>query len=155
MCVRRGCKWNPLPHGEFNDSIARIKFVYRFAPAGSGEFNRKIARANEVKRFTGDRVNLRIWPMTMDFDEIEMCKAINEPSRCHFADTAEVIGVNCIDIASFELRSPGRDAVEHLISAIKEMNGAQHKVEFVPISFDPFSSGCRVDWIVVELDPRA
>jgi hypothetical protein len=35
------------------------------------------------------------------------------------------------------------------------MNGAQDKVEFVPILFDPFASSCGVDRIVVQLNAGA
>ena len=77
MRVGRGCKWNPLPHREFNDSIARIKFLYRLAPTSGGKFDRKIAQANEVERFTDDSVDLPMWSMTMDFDEIQMGEAID------------------------------------------------------------------------------
>src|SRR6266513_860122 len=155
MRVGRGCKWNPLPHREFNDSIARIKFVYRFAPTSGGKFNRKIAQANEVERFTDDCVHLHMRSMTMDFDEIQMGEAIDQPSRCYFADTAKVIGVNCSNIASVELLGASRDTVEHLVVAIEEMDGSQNKIEFVPMLLDPFSPRRRVYWIVVQLDARA
>ena len=155
MRVGRGCKWNPLPQREFNDSIARVKFVYRLAPTSGGKFNRKIAQANEVKRFTDDRVDLPMRSMTMDFDEIQMGEAIDQPSRCHFADTAKVIGVNSINIASVELLGASRDTVEHLVAAIEEMDGSQNKIEFVPMLLDPFSPSRRVYGIVVQLDARA
>ena len=155
--MRVGCgrKWDSFPHGEFNNSIARIKFIDRFAPASSGKFNPKIARTNEIERFADDCVNLRIWPMTMDFDEVEMSKAVDEPNRRYFADAAKIIIVNGINIAPFELISAHRDAVEHLIVAIKKVDGAQNKIELIPMLLDPFSPGFRGDWIIVQLDAGA
>src|SRR5439155_661541 len=74
MRVGRGRKWNALLHRQLKDSVAWIKFVDRLTPASSGKFNPKVARTNEIERFADDCVNLRIWPMTMDFDEVEMSK---------------------------------------------------------------------------------
>ena len=155
MRVGRGRKWNPLLHRQLKDSVAWIKFVDRLTPASSGKFNPKVARTNEIERFADDCVNLRIWPMTMDFDEVEMSKAVDEPNRRYFADAAKVIIVNGINIAPFELLSAHRDAVEHLIVAIKKVDGAQDKIELIPMLLDPFSPGFRVDWIIVQLDAGA
>ena len=77
----------------------------------------------------------------MDFDKIEMRKAIDQSSRSHFADTAKVIRVNRIDIASLELLGAARNGVEHLIGAIKEVDRAQDKIELIPVLLDPFSTG--------------
>src|SRR5438552_13138417 len=139
--MRVGCgrKWDSFPHGEFNNSIARIKFIDRFAPAGGGKFNREVAQTDQVERFDGDCVNLRRRSMSMDFNEIEVSEAIDKPSRRHFADAAKVIRINAVNIASLKLLGAGRDAVEHLV-AIKEMNGSQNKIELVPMLLDPFSS---------------
>ena len=79
--------------------------------------------------------------MAVDFDKIEMRQAIDQPSRSDFTDAAKVIGIKGIDIASLELLGTDRNAVEHLIPAIEEMNRAQHKIQFVPISLNPFAPG--------------
>ena len=140
MRVGRGRKWNPLLNREFNDSIAWIKLFHRLAQTCGGKFNPKVARTNEIERFARDRVNLRIWPMAMDFDEVEMGKAVDKPSRCYFADTAKVVNVNGINITPLKLLGACRDAVKHLIVATKKMDGAKDKIEFAPMLLDPFSS---------------
>ena len=56
---------------------------------------------------------------------------------------------------AFELLRAIWHAIEHLVVAIKEVHGAQDKIEFVPMFFDPFSAGRRVDGIVIELDASA
>src|SRR5436189_5980294 len=56
---------------------------------------------------------------------------------------------------AFELLRAIWYAIEHLIVAIKEVHGAQDKVEFVPMLFNPFSAGRRVNGIVVELNASA
>src|SRR5438309_1948207 len=43
-------------------------------------------------------------------------------TRCDFAHPTKVISVNSIDFPALKLRSTVRDAVEHFIRAIKEMN---------------------------------
>src|SRR5881396_103755 len=93
--------------------------------------------------------------MTMEFNEIEMGKAIDQTRSCYFPDTTKTIGEHRVDIAAFELRRAIRHAVEHLIGAIEEMNRAQDKIEFVPMLLNPVSAGRRVDWVVIELDARA
>jgi hypothetical protein len=42
-----------------------------------------------------------------------------------------------------------------LIVAIKEVHGAQDKIEFVPMILDPFSAGGGVNGIIVELNASA
>jgi hypothetical protein len=46
-------------------------------------------------------------------------------------------------------------AVEHLIVAIKEVHGAQDKIEFVPMLLNPFSAGRRVNGIVIQFNASA
>jgi hypothetical protein len=93
--------------------------------------------------------------MTMNFDEIEMSEAIDQPGRRHFANTAKIIGVNRIDVMAFELLRAVRHAVEHLIAATKEVHGAENKIEFVPMLLNPFSPGRRMNGIVIELNAGA
>ncbi len=92
--------------------------------------------------------------MTVDFDQIQMGKAIDQPRRGHFADTVKIILVNRVDIPAIELPGAIRHAVEHLIGAIKEMNRAQDKIEFVPMFLNPVSASRRVSRVVIELDAR-
>lgn len=56
---------------------------------------------------------------------------------------------------AFELLRAIWHAIEHLVVAIKEVHGAQDKVEFVPMLLNPFSAGRRVDGIVIELNASA
>src|SRR5439155_23600982 len=56
---------------------------------------------------------------------------------------------------AFELLRAIWHAIEHLIVTIKEVHGAQDKVEFVPMLFNPFSAGRRVNGSVVELNATA
>ena len=56
---------------------------------------------------------------------------------------------------AFELLSAIWHAIEHLIVAIKEVHGAQDKIEFVPMLLNPFSAGRRVDGIVIEFNASA
>ena len=77
--------------------------------------------------------------MTMDFYEVEMSEAINKPSRGNFTDTPKIICIDGVDISAIELLGAGRDAVEHLILAIEEMDRAQNKIELIPMFLDPFS----------------
>jgi len=93
--------------------------------------------------------------MTVDFDQIQMSEAIDQPRRCYFTDTAKIIGVNRVDTPAFKLRGAIRHAVEHLIGASKEMNRAQDKIELVPMLLNPVSASRRVDWVIIELDARA
>ena len=92
--------------------------------------------------------------MAMNLDQVNVSEAIDQTSRCYFADTTKVVGVNCVNIAPIKLLGAGRDAVEHLIVPIKEMNRTENKIEFIPIFLDPLSSRCRVNRIVVQLDAR-
>src|SRR5437764_12271830 len=128
MRVGCRCEWNTLFHRQFNDSVTGIKFVHRLTPACCGKLNRQIPRANNIERFRHNRINICLWTMAVDFDKIEMRQAIDQPSRSDFADAAKVIGIKGIDIASLELLGTDRNAVEHLITAIEEMNRAQHKL---------------------------
>ena len=56
---------------------------------------------------------------------------------------------------AFELLRAIWHGIEHLVVAIKEVHGAQDKVEFVPMLLNPFSAGRRVDGIVIELNASA
>src|SRR5207249_12321026 len=133
---------------ELNDPVARVKLVHRLAPSGGGKLNREIPRANKVECFINQTADLSAQPMTVDFDQIQMGEAINQPCRCYFPDTAKIISVNLVDISAFELCGAIRHAVEHLIGAIKEMNRAQDKIELVPMLLNPVSASARVNWVV-------
>ena len=56
---------------------------------------------------------------------------------------------------AFELFRAIWHAIEHLIVAIKEVNGAQDKIEFVPMLLNPFLAGRRVNGIVIEFNASA
>jgi hypothetical protein len=90
--------------------------------------------------------------MTMDFYEVKVSEAIDQPGGGNFADTPKIICVNGIDISAAELPGAGRHAVEHLIRSIKEVNRAQHKIESIPMLLNPVSARRRVNGIIVELD---
>src|SRR5438477_7312376 len=154
MRVRCGSERNPILYCQLNDPIAWIKLVHWLAPSRGGKLNREIPRTNKIECFINQTADLGVWPMTVDFDEIEMGETINQPRRCYFADTAKVIGVNRIDAPAFELRCAIRHAIEHLIGAIKEMNRAQDKIELVPMFLNPLSASGGVNRIVIELDSR-
>ena len=155
MRVGGSSERNPFLHCELNDPVAWVSFVHRLAPSGGGKLDREILRTNKIERFIDQTADLCTRPMTMDFDEIEMGKAIDQTRRCYFADTAKIIGVNRVDIAAFELRSAIRHAVEHLIGAIEEMNRAQDKIELVPMLLNPVSASRRVNGIIIELNAGA
>src|SRR6266481_5931623 len=155
--MRVGCSGerNTFLHCELNDPVSWVSFVHRLAPSGGGKLNREVLRSNKVKCFTDQTTDLCTRPMTMDFDEIEMGKAIDQTRSCYFSDTTKIIGVHRVDIAAFELRRAIRHAVEHLIGAIEEMNRAEDKIEFVPMLLNPVSAGRRVNGIIVELNAGA
>src|SRR5215467_6744785 len=140
MRVGSSGEGNTFLNAEFDDSLCGIKFVYGLAPSGGGKLNRETARSNQIERLVNDGVDLCGRPMTMDFDKIEMCKAVHEASRRYFADTAKIISVKCIDIFVLKLFGASRDVVEHLICAIEEMDRTQNKIELVPMSLDPLAS---------------
>src|SRR5215471_2853229 len=112
MRVRGSCKWNSLFHRQFNDPVTGVKFVYRLAPSCGGELDRKIARTNKVQRFVREHINLCLWSMTMDLDEIDMRNAVNQTSRRYLPDTAKVIDVNLINVGALELPGAFGNAVE-------------------------------------------
>src|SRR5438093_1726488 len=144
-----GCrKGNVFLHRQFDDSVGGVKFFHRLSPSGGGQLNRNVARSNEIKRFANDGVDLSVWPMAMDFYEVDMSEAIDQPSRGNFADTLKIIRVNYIDISAIELPGAGRHAVEHLIRAVEEMDRAQDKIELVPMLLDPFPPSLRAYRIV-------
>src|SRR5206468_6321660 len=155
MRVGGSCKWNLSLYCEFDDPVGGVKFVDRLPPSSCRKLNRKITRTNEIERFVDNSVDLHIGSMTVDFDKVEMGEAIDQPSRGYFTDPAKVISVNCVDIAALELLGASRDAVEHPIGAIEEMDRTQNKVEFSPMSLNPFPAGSRVNWIVIELNSGA
>src|SRR4051794_18707463 len=84
-----------------------------------------------------------------------MGKAIDQTARRHFANTPKVIGIDLVDVAAFELCGAIRHAIEHLIVAIQKMNGPEHKIELLPMFLNPVSTSCRMNRVVVELDPSA
>ena len=135
--------------------VARVKLVHRLAPSSGGKLNREIPRANKIECFINQTADLSAGPMTVDFNQIQMGKAINQPRRCDFAYTAKIIGVNRVDTPACELRGPIRHAVEHLIGAIEEMNRPEHKIELVPMFLNPVSASRGVSRVVIELDARA
>src|SRR5437879_7294213 len=139
MRVGRGCEWDCLCHCQLNDAIARVKFVHRFAPARGGKFNRKITRANELERFIGNRTDFRVRAMAVNFDEIEMGETIDKSAGSDFAHASKIIRIQLVDTTIFKLLRACRNAVEHLIVALEEMNGAENEIEFVPIFLHPFS----------------
>ncbi len=155
MRVGGSRKRNAFLDRQFDDPVSGVKFVYRLAPSSGRQLNRKIARSNEIERFANDGVDLCVWPMTMDFYEVEMSEAIDKPSRGNFTDTPKIICVNGIDISAIELLGAGWDAVEHLIRAIEEMDRAQDKIELIPMLLDPFSPSRRVNRVIIQLDPGA
>ena len=79
MCIGSRGKGNLFLHRELNQLVTRIKFVDRFPPTGGGKFNRQIACANKVESFVRDRLYLRIRSVTVDFDQIEVRQAIDQP----------------------------------------------------------------------------
>src|ERR1700736_861829 len=144
MRVGRSRKRNPFFDRELNDVICRIKFVHRFAPAGSGKFDGQIVRANEIEGLINDLANFRVWPMTMNLNQIEMRQTIDETGRGHFAHPPKVIGIKIIDVSAFELRGAGGNAVEHLRRVVEVMDRAENEIEFVQILFDPFRPALEV-----------
>src|SRR6266581_8584215 len=152
MRVRRSRKRNSFFDRELNDAIGGIKLVHGLAPTGSGKFDGKIARANEIDGLVDNRTNLRVRAVTVDLDKIEMRQAINQTARGDFAHAPKIIGIEIVDVAPFELRCAGWNAVEHLRRIIEVMDRAENEIELVPILFDPLSSGGRCLRIVVELD---
>ena len=153
MRVRGGRKRNPSFKRELNDFVGRIKLIHRFAPAGGGKFDGEAALLNEIERFINDRADVAAWAMAVDFDEIEMRQAIDQPARRHFADPPKIIGVHVIDIASRKLLCALGHAIEHLIIAAEVVDGTEDEIESRPISLDPISSGGTRLRIVIKLDP--
>src|SRR2546423_11149803 len=141
MRVGRGGKRNRLFDRELNDAIAWIKFVHRFAPAGGGKLDGEIARTNEFESLVRDLIDLAPRPMAVNFNEIQMREAVDQTACRDFAHPTKIIGVEIVDVTSFELRGAGRNAVEHLHRIIEVMDRSENKIELVPILFDPFSSG--------------
>ena len=64
----------------------------------------------------------------------------------------KVVLINLVDAPPDKLSRAVGQAIEHLGRVIEVMNRAEHEIEFVPILFDPFSSGTRSLRIVIELD---
>src|SRR5438874_8748188 len=81
MRVRGGRKWNANLHRQFDDSIAGIKFVHWFAPTSGGKLNRKIARTDKFKCLVDQRADVFRRSMSMDFDQIQVGKRVDQPSR--------------------------------------------------------------------------
>ena len=93
--------------------------------------------------------------MAVDFDEIHMRQAIDQPAGRHLAHASKVICVDLIDRAPCKLRRALRDAVEHLVRPIEEMDRAEDEIQLVPVLLDPTTPSRRVHRIVVQLDPSA
>src|SRR5438046_5834446 len=64
----------------------------------------------------------------------------------------KVVLINLVDAPPDKLARAVGQAIEHLGRVIEVMNRAEHEIEFVPILFDPFSSGTRSLRIVIEFD---
>src|SRR5260370_21908755 len=64
----------------------------------------------------------------------------------------KVVLINLVDATPNKLSRAVRHTIEHLGRVIEVMNRAEHEIEFIPILFDPFSSGTRSLRIVIELD---
>src|SRR4029450_13797301 len=139
MRVGRRRKGNAFLHRQFDDPVSWVKFGYRLAPSSGRQLNRKVARSNEIERFANDGVDLCVWPMTMAFYEGDMSERSDKPRPGNFTDTSKIICVGGVDISAIELLGAGRDAVEHLILAIEEMDRAQDKIELIQMLLDPFS----------------
>ena len=75
--IRGGSERNPLFYCQLNDSIARVKLVHWLAPSSGRKLDREILRANKIECFLNQTVDLSARPMTVDFDQIKMGKAIN------------------------------------------------------------------------------
>ena len=73
----------------------------------------------------------------MNFHQIEVGQAINQPTLGQLVDTPKITRVNLIDIAVCELSGSSGHVVEHLISSIEVVNRAQNEVEPFPILLDP------------------
>ena len=91
----------------------------------------------------------------MDFHQIQVRDAIDQSGRHHFTDALKIIGVQFIDVAPGELLRAIWYAIEHLISVAEVVDGTEDKIESLPISLDPFSSGGTRFRIVIKLDPGA
>src|SRR5229473_3075847 len=155
MRVGRSRKANSFRNCEFNDAIARVKLIHRFAPAGGGKFNGQIARANEVESLANDRFNLRARSMSVNLDEIEVGETVDQAGRRDLANAPKIIGIDCVDLAIVELRSSLRNGVEHLIRPLEKVHGAEDKIEFVPMLLHPASPHSGMERIVIQLDPSA
>src|ERR1700736_6012416 len=103
MRVGRSRKRNPFFDRELNDVICRIKFVHRFAPAGSGKFDGQIARANEIEGFVDDRSNVTTRPVSVNLDQIEMRQTIDQTGRGDVTHAAKVMLINLVNIAPDKL----------------------------------------------------
>src|ERR1044072_5877897 len=126
-------KRNSLLYCQFDDPIARIQVVHRLAPSSGGKFDCEIPASNEIECFGDNSADCRARPMTMNFNKIKVSETINQPGCRHFANTAKIIGVNCIDIMPFELLRAIWHAVEHLRGATKKVHGTENKIEFGPM----------------------
>jgi len=93
--------------------------------------------------------------MTMNLNKIKVSEAIDQPDCCHFANTAKIIGVNCIDVMPFELLRAIWHSVEHSVGATKKVHGTENKIEFVPMLLNPFSAAFRVNGIIIQLNASA
>src|SRR5436309_2585383 len=125
--------------------------MHWLAPAGSGELDRQVPCPNNFKCLTDQGGDICSRAMTMDLDQIQMRKAIDQSGAGHFADTTKVIRIYLIDVSALELRRAIRHAVEHLIGAIQKMHRAQDKIQLVPMFFDPHAPGRGTDRIIIKL----
>jgi hypothetical protein len=80
------------------------------------------APGDEIEHLFGESFDLCFRPVAVNFDQIEMRQAIDQPGRRHLTNAPEIIGVDLIDIATGELPGAVRNAVEHLIVAFQVMH---------------------------------
>src|SRR5438067_12789172 len=97
MGVGRGRERNSLFNREFNERVAGIKFVDRFAPAGGGKLDGEVARANKIQCFLNDRADVTARAMPMDLDQVEVRQAISQTGRGDPAEAPKIVDVGLVD----------------------------------------------------------
>jgi hypothetical protein len=152
--VRVGCggEGNSFRDRELNDFVGGVKLIYRFAPAGGGQLDRQAARGDQIESF-GDQISdRRSRAVPVDFDQVEMRETIDQTRRGNLADATKIIGVYLVDIATGELFSAGRNAVEHLIGAVEVMDRAENEIEAVPVFLHPRASSRGRFRVVIQFE---
>src|SRR3954464_2108358 len=95
-----------------------------------------------------------IRPMAVDFDQVEVRQAIDQSAGRDISNAFEVIAINGINIAAFELDGAARNGIEHL-GSVQVVNRTEHEIQLVPILFYPFAARGGVNRIVIEFNSRA